>query len=323
MSEDYFRPEIKRTTGLFPENFAVVWDPELEFSFEVGEHLKNYNIIPQEQFYPVDLGDSTSVPVERFQTVRKEVLKKLPPHVQALIFIGQAPTRVGAYQSITHAWAYGVYTRPAQTNGYHAGPSNKYYNSSSRTPFLDHQLLPTMMLTAGDIDSAFRLIDRGIWAEGQGINATAWVMQTSDFNRNIRVRYADNYDFNNLKLRLYQGNTLTQRAAMICFNGLAEVPPPRYEYRPGSWIDTLTSYGGVWGNNWGQTTVWDFIDEGATGSAGAVEEPYALPQKFVNPFVFCNFYDKGDTIIEAAWKSIANPYQMLIAGYPLACPYGR
>jgi hypothetical protein len=36
-----------------------------------------------------------------------------------------------------------------------------------------------------------------------------------------------------------------------------------------------------------------------------------------------NHYLKGDTLLEAYWKSVAMPGQGLFIGEPLARPYGR
>jgi uncharacterized protein (TIGR03790 family) len=66
-----------------------------------------------------------------------------------------------------------------------------------------------------------------------------------------------------------------------------------------------------------------WLEAGATGSYGTVVEPCNLPQKFPDPARVAASYLKGDTLIEAYWKSVAMPGQGIFVGEPLASPFRR
>ena len=86
--------------------------------------------------------------------------------------------------------------------------------------------------------------------------------------------------------------------------------------------DSLTSYGGVLYENYGQTTLLAFMNAGASGSYGTVTEPCAYLQKFPSPQDY--FYQaRGFSLAECYYMSLANPYQGLIVGEPLAAPFAR
>ena len=88
----------------------------------------------------------------------------------------------------------------------------------------------------------------------------------------------------------------------------------------GAIADHLTSAGGVlFGGS--QMSLLRWLDAGATASYGTVVEPCAFPQKFPHPAVVIDRYTRGETLIEAYWKSVAWPGQGLFVGEPLATPY--
>ena len=65
-----------------------------------------------------------------------------------------------------------------------------------------------------------------------------------------------------------------------------------------------------------------FLNAGASGSYGTVIEPCAYPQKFPLPQDY--FYQaRGFSLAECYYMSLANPYQGLIVGEPLAAPFAR
>jgi hypothetical protein len=92
-------------------------------------------------------------------------------------------------------------------------------------------------------------------------------------------------------------------------------------FRPGAIGDHLTSAGGVlMGRSQMSSLRW--LEAGATGSYGAVVEPCNFPQKFPNPGVVVSRYARGESLIEAYWKSVAMPGQGIFIGEPLADPFG-
>lgn len=91
---------------------------------------------------------------------------------------------------------------------------------------------------------------------------------------------------------------------------------------PGAIGDHLTSAGGNLAGG-SQMSSLRWLEAGATGSYGAVVEPCNHPQKFPHPGIVINRYLKGETLIEAYWKSVAWPGQGVFIGEPLASPYAR
>jgi uncharacterized protein (TIGR03790 family) len=92
------------------------------------------------------------------------------------------------------------------------------------------------------------------------------------------------------------------------------------DFLPGAVADHLTSNGGVLEGS-AQMSALEWLRQGATGSYGTVSEPCAHPGKFPAPAVFLDHYLRGDTLLEAYWKSVAMPGQGLFIGEPLARPY--
>jgi uncharacterized protein (TIGR03790 family) len=64
-----------------------------------------------------------------------------------------------------------------------------------------------------------------------------------------------------------------------------------------------------------------WLEAGATGSYGTVREPCAYPQKFPDAAVLIRRYTRGETLIEAYWKSVSSPGEGVFIGEPLAAPW--
>lgn len=89
---------------------------------------------------------------------------------------------------------------------------------------------------------------------------------------------------------------------------------------PGAICENLTSFGGVFTANAGQTPLSALIRAGAAGSSGTVIEPYALQAKFPHPAIHVH-YARGATLAEAFYQAVQAPYQLLIVGDPLCRPW--
>ncbi len=90
-------------------------------------------------------------------------------------------------------------------------------------------------------------------------------------------------------------------------------------YLPGAWVDHLTSYGGVLWDNY-QMPCTDFLLAGAGGSAGTMDEPYAISAKFPHAHIYTHFRN-GANLAEAFWESIGMLNEILPVGDPLMQPY--
>jgi hypothetical protein len=96
----------------------------------------------------------------------------------------------------------------------------------------------------------------------------------------------------------------------------------KIQFVPGAIADHLTSAGGdlLGGSNQMSSLRW--LEAGATGSYGAVVGPCNYTAKFPYPAIVIDRYLKGETLIEAYWKSVVWPGQGVFIGEPLARPYG-
>jgi uncharacterized protein (TIGR03790 family) len=70
-----------------------------------------------------------------------------------------------------------------------------------------------------------------------------------------------------------------------------------------------------------QMNILDWITAGATASYGAVVEPCNYPVKFSHPGILLYYYLRGNSLIEAYWKSVSEPGQGIFVGEPLARPF--
>jgi hypothetical protein len=103
---------------------------------------------------------------------------------------------------------------------------------------------------------------------------------------------------------------------------LAQFSVPQGLFVPGAVADSLTSFGGIiFGSN-SQTNLLAFINGGATGSYGTVEEAGNEPVFFPNPQVY--FYQaRGFSLAESYYQSVNDPYPGLMVAEPLAAPFAR
>ena len=111
--------------------------------------------------------------------------------------------------------------------------------------------------------------------------------------------------------------------ALFYFQGLASVDKiAENQFPPGAVADHLTSYGGMLTDSY-QMSALKFIAGGATGTFGTVSEPCAYAMKFPSPSIVISYYTKGETLIEDYWKSIAQTFQGISVGEPLANPWKK
>jgi uncharacterized protein (TIGR03790 family) len=180
-------------------------------------------------------------------------------------------------------------------------------------------------LPSGDPAAAKALIQRGIASDAGRLPGTLYLVRTEDPARNVR---ASSY---RLAAELLAGRIrVTELRAPITgdvpdvigyFTGASVVDElPRLHFRPGAVADHLTSTGGVlYGGAQMSALAW--LKQGATGSYGSVSEPCNHVEKFPNPAVLFDHYLRGETLLEAYWKSVAMPGQGLFVGEPLARPF--
>jgi uncharacterized protein (TIGR03790 family) len=285
------------------------------------------------------VGSADTITSAAFATLKSSADAKLPATAQATLVTWTRPSRVvgpTCSMGITSALAWGYDARFC--GGCAATARSAYYNSDSARPFADLGLRPSMMLGASTVAAAQTLINRGVAADGVlvrgGQTGQAWLVRTSDAARSVRfndmlllsqqqvpglqMRYVDN------AAGLASNTVSGQNDIMLYQTGLATVADiTSNRYLPGAVADHLTSTSGVLGAVGGQMPITDWLAAGATGSYGTVEEPCNIVDKFPQSTVLIQRYVKGETLIEAYWKSVAMPGQGLFVGEPLARPWGR
>jgi uncharacterized protein (TIGR03790 family) len=185
------------------------------------------------------------------------------------------------------------------------------------------------MLTSSNLAQAEAIIDRSAAGDGTFPTQTVWLAKTTDLARNVRYLEFDNAIFDarlagdfsiqrtNQDSPYGLTNLLGYQTGLAGFNILSNA------LVPGAVADSLTSYAGMlYENSYGQTTLLAFMNAGACSSYGTVVEPCNYLQKFPSPQDY--FYQaRGFSLAECYYMSLANPYQGLIVGEPLAAPFAR
>lgn len=264
---------------------------------------------------------------------KSQVDAALPNNVQATLLTWTRPFRVQGTcgMSITSAFALG-YDVKYCNNVYTA--AIPYFDSDSTHPWQDFGIRPSMMLGASSYQAATALIDRGVHSDASYPTGDGYLVRTTDTARS-GPRYGDfsqlpakwNYT-GGLTLNYIDNSAGTsadfitnKNPVLFYFTGLQSVPNlTTNTFVPGAVGDHLTSFGGII-SGLGQMVSTAWLDAGATGSYGTVEEPYAVQDKFPKASVMIDQYFRGATLIEAYWKSVRTPGQGLFLGEPLARPF--
>jgi len=183
------------------------------------------------------------------------------------------------------------------------------------------------MLAARSFEQAKALIDRGVKADGTKPHGTAWLLNTDDKARNVRSVYyrgiieklSGAFNVNQVSANYLKN----KKNILFYFTGTTSVAELKSNtFLPGAIADHLTSAGGVL-NGFRQMSSLHWLEAGATGSYGTVVEPCNILAKFPHPGIVTDRYLKGDTLIEAYWKSVAQPGQGVFIGEPLARPFQK
>jgi uncharacterized protein (TIGR03790 family) len=258
--------------------------------------------------------------------LRSNALRLLPSEVKALLLVWSRPYAAGC-MSITTALAAGYrpeFCEPgcARTAG------SPLFDADTLEVALGLGWRPAMLLPSAEPGLGEALIRRGRDADRGPPRGKVYLVETGDAARNVRAAgFADvERTFGaRVPVRRLAGPPLLAPPsdAIAYFTGVARVTElDRLGFVPGAVGDHLTSVGGMLDQG-EQTTAVAWLQAGATGSYGTVTEPCNHPGKFPSPIVFLSHYLRGETLLEAYWKSVAMPGQGLFVGEPLARPYHR
>jgi len=320
-------------TALAPHELGLIVNDSDPLSREVAAYYQRRRAIPERNVIHVRfVPRQASMDPNTFKGLYRMVQAKIPAHVQAFALAWARPYKVGC-MSITSAFATGYDTRYCATENLPDKPCgvtsrSPYYASDSRRPHQDFNLRPTMLLAAENAQDARRLIDRGIAADGSFPKGTAYLLSTSDRNRTVRdtnfAKIAQALG-SMLRIEVLKQDSLKDRDdVLFYFTGLTRVDHlDTLRFVPGAVADHLTSSGGHMRGpqQGGQMSSLRWLEAGATGSYGTVVEPCNFPSKFPNPGLLMAFYLRGESLIEAYWKSVARPGEGLFIGEPLAAPF--
>jgi len=262
---------------------------------------------------------------DEFNALKAVVDEQTVPRVQAYALTWAAPYRVEC-MSITAAFAFG-FDLSLCADGCKPTRVSRYFDSGAGLPFSQLGMRPAMAIAAETFEQAEALIDRGVAADGSIPEGTAYLLSTSDTTRNVRsAEYPETERIllGSLRVRsLRQDALIGARDVFFYFTGRAQVDGlATLGFLPGAVADHLTSTGGMLTDS-SQMSALRWLEAGATGSYGTVVEPCNLPQKFPHPAVLARHYLRGDTLIEAYWKSVQMPGQGIFIGEPLAAPFRR
>jgi len=227
--------------------------------------------------------------------------------------------------SITTAFAFG-FDRGFCAEGCKPTRPSPYYDARVARPFAQLKIRPTMAIAAVSFQQAKALIDRGVESDGSFPAGTAYLLSTSDKARNVRsVWYQAVQQLLEKRVnvrRLPEDALRDKNDVLFYFTGKSSVEGlDTLRFVPGAVADHLTSFGGMLTDS-GQMSALRWLEAGATGSYGTVVEPCNMLQKFPHPAVVMDHYLRGETLIEAYWKSVAMPGQGIF-GEPLAAPFRR
>ncbi len=281
--------------------------------------------IPRANVVGLHLGSAKILSPDAFAPLRAQAIERLPTEVQSLALLWSSPFAVGC-MSITTAFAAGY--RPAFCiPGCGLTARNPLFDSDGWLPADTVGWWPAMLIPTGDAQIARALIERGIAADRSATRGTMYLVRTQDTARNVRAAtYAEAESTLSNRLHIVELVAPVARQvpdAIAYFTGAAHVDElARIQFVPGAVADHLTSTGGVLiGGTQMSATAW--IEQGATASYGSVSEPCNRLEKFPNISVLMGHYLRGETIMEAYWKSVAMPGQGLFVGEPLARPYAN
>ena len=292
-------------------------------SVEIGRYYRARRAIPAANVVHVNLSNGPSLTPEEFARAKRVIDAHTPALVQAYALAWTEPYRVGC-MSVTSAVAYGFDVRSC-ASGCQRTPTSPYFNSDSRQPYRDFHLRPSMLLAARDFAHGKALIDRGIAADHTFPHGTAYLLDTSDRARDVRATtfaYLRLFADARLRVQILRSDVLRNRSdVLFYFTGLADVADlDTVHFLPGAIADHLTSFGGELVGS-PQMSSLEWLEAGATASYGTVVEPCAFEEKFPEVPIVIRRYLAGETLIEAYWKSVAEPSQGVFIGEPLARPF--
>ena len=308
---------------LTPERLGIVYAGGNPASVRVAKYYAARRGVPAANLVGLPIPDKAVIGRDELRQLRSALLDKLPSSVQSLLLVWPRPYAVEC-MSITTAFAAGY--QPAFCEpGCERTAISPLFDTQGWLPADTTGWLPAMLLPSGDETLARAVIDRGVRADESHPPGTVYLVRTQDSPRNVRAAgYTGTEALVGNRVQIREETTPIHEVrpgAIAYFTGAAQVEElHRIEFLPGAAADHLTSAGGKLEGGTQMSAV-EWLRQGATASYGSVSEPCNHAGKFPSPGIFLDHYLRGDSLLEAYWKSVAMPGQGLFIGEPLARPY--
>ena len=319
------------------QSIGVVFLRGDSLSKKVAFEYANQRNIPAEHIYEISMPLTNNVKSVIFNKQYERLNQNLPNSIQALVITWSKPYRVEC-MSVTSAFSFGFdrkWCKPEPKNC-HPTAISPYYNNPSRAPWNTHNIRPTMMLTGLDFNKIEKNIANGVLSDYTNPkNAAVALVRTRDSARSKRYKLFEKakQKYKNSKkvdVQYIEGQLkknvqhVTDQVLIGYQTGIRKVPfIASNTYLPGSFADHLTSFGGKGLIDDNQMRSIRWLEAGVTASYGTVVEPCNYIEKFPDPNVLLDYYLKGETILEAYYKSVKMPGEGLFMGEPLARPFGN
>ncbi len=311
--------------GLRARDIAVVVNDSDPASVELGRYYAARRGVAADHVIHVRIPYTGVMSFGEWQRVQAVLDAKVGPDVQAYAIAWTLPYRVEC-MSVTAAFALGFDPASYCAEGCQTTKMSPYFNTRGNAPFTDYKIRPAMLLAGKNVESAKRLVDRGLRSDETWPEGKAYLLNTTDRGRNVRaetfarVQSAIGPAY---PIEQIDGDALEGKGdVMFHFTGWAVVANiASNHFLDGAIADHLTSWGGVLSGGQ-QTIALEWLEAGATGSYGAVIEPCNYRQKFPDIGVAMAHYLAGESLVEAYWKSVLMPGQGVFIGDPLARPFG-
>jgi len=312
--------------ALSADKLGVIINDSDPLSIKIANYYQLQRKIPEQNIIHTRFNPNLrTLSVTQFKQIKQSVDKQTPKHIQAYALTWMQTYRVGC-MSITTAFAAG-YDDSFCARGCKKTQASPYFNSEKSNPFDAYQWRPTMALAGKNFSDVKALIDRGVSSDYSQPQGAAYLLNTSDKARSSRAvlypQIAKIYTGLWPIKFLQQDYIENKKDVMFYFTGKVHVKKiESNQFLPGAVADHLTSTGGILPGGRQMSSV-KWLKSGATGSYGAVIEPCNFVQKFPNPGIMMQYYLRGNSLIEAYWKSVAWPGQGVFIGEPLAKPFAH
>ncbi|MFT6276671.1 MAG: hypothetical protein ACJAZ0_002781 [Halioglobus sp.] len=311
---------------------AVIINTDDPLSLQIAEYYVAARNIPQQNVLRLAMGVVQVMSAEVFAAHETAINEAFGEEIEAIALTSMYPHRIEC-MSVSAAVALGFdlqYCKDGPSCGQTAAVD--YFESWSSHPWRDHGLRPTMIIAADTYAAAVALIDRGVAADATYPDAKGWLVRTTDVERSVRSNdfAATRNTWQGVLDLEYVDNSAgavgsdlieNQAGVLFYFTGLSRVDNiDTNTYHPGAVADHLTSFGGSLPDS-PQMSIIEWLQAGVTASYGAVVEPCNYTEKFPQASILIPHYFRGESVVEAYWKSVHWPGEGNFVGEPLARPW--